>query len=142
MRHRGGPIPEPKELLDCVSFLLLKGDQFLVEKRRMDKPVDPGAIAIPGGHMDPGESQLDALRRELMEELAITPSGPQFLCTLLHRAEEFQRLHYYLVDHWSGAIENNEAEEILWLSFADLDRLDLAVDRVAIGEYQRIFRNR
>lgn len=142
MRRRGAPIPEPTELLDCVSFLLVQGDQFLVERRRLDKPVDPGAIAIPGGHMDPGESQLDALRRELMEELAITPSNPQFLCTLLHRAAEFQRLHYYLVDHWSGEIENNEAEEILWLSFTGLDRLDLAVDRVAIGEYQRVFRNR
>ncbi len=130
------------EILDCAGFLLVGDGRFLVERRKLDKLVDPGAVAIPGGHLEPGESPLEALHRELYEELGVAAKSPQFICTLLNPSEEFRRLHYYLVDDWSGEIENNEAEEILWLSFDDINRLDLAVDRVAIGEYQRLFMNR
>ena len=45
----------PMELLDCVAFLLVDGERFLVERRREDKVVDPGAVAIPGGHLEPGD---------------------------------------------------------------------------------------
>ena len=130
------------KVLDCVSFLLVDGDRFLAERRKLEKTVDPGAVAIPGGHLEPGESPEDALRRELDEELGLTAKDPCFVCTLLNPSEEFRRLHYYVLRDWSGEIENNEAEELIWLRFDELDRLDLAVDHVAIGEFERIFKSR
>jgi len=144
MRPRGARIRDLRqltmELLDCVSFLLVDGDRFLVERRRMDRVVDPGAIAIPGGHMELRETQEQALARELHEELGLTDGATQFFCTLLNPSEEFRKLFYYAVTDWSGEIENNEAAELIWLTFDDLERLDLAVDHVAIGEYRRVIR--
>jgi 8-oxo-dGTP diphosphatase len=128
------------EVLDCVAFLLVDGDRFLVERRRRDKTVDPGAVAIPGGHLEPGESPVQALHRELAEELGLTTPDPQYFCTLLNPSEELRKLHYYAVHSWSGEIQNNEAEELLWLPLNDLQDLDLAVDQVAIGEYLRVVR--
>jgi 8-oxo-dGTP pyrophosphatase MutT (NUDIX family) len=92
-------------LLDCVAFILIRGDQVLAEKRKLTKAVDPGAIALPGGHVENGESLEEALYRESHEELSIVPCRTKYVCTLLHRAEEFQRIHYFVVEAWEGNIE-------------------------------------
>jgi mutator protein MutT len=125
--------------VDCVSFLLVDGDRFLAERRRPDRDVDPGAVAIPGGHLEQGETTLEALHREVREELGLAAGQARFICTLLHPSQELRRLHYFAVSDWSGEIENNEAEALLWLSFHEARRLDLPVDHVAIGEYQRLY---
>jgi 8-oxo-dGTP diphosphatase len=125
-------------MLECVSFLLVHENRFLVERRRLDKAGDPGAVAIPGGHLEAGEGPIDALHRELDEELGVTAGRAEFFCTLLHRSDAVRKLHYYAVPDWSGEIQNNEAEAVFWLTFAQADQLDLTVDRTAIGEYLRV----
>ena len=42
------------EPLDCVAFMLISGNCILVEKRSAKKHLFPGALAIPGGHIDEG----------------------------------------------------------------------------------------
>jgi 8-oxo-dGTP pyrophosphatase MutT (NUDIX family) len=128
------------EMLDCVAFLLVEGDTFLAERRSMSKTLYPGAVAIPGGHLEDGESIEEALDRELDEELEIRCRSPRYVCTLLDRSIELRRLHYYAVEAWAGEIGNNEAEEVTWIRFDDLDALTLEADRVAVREYLRHYR--
>ena len=130
------------DLVDCACFLLVDGGRFLAERRRPDREVDPGVVSIPGGRLEAGESPLHALHREVREELGVTAGEAQFLCTLLHPSQELRRLHYFLVRDWRGGIETNEAEALLWLRFDQVDQLDLPVDRIALGEYRRIFQTR
>jgi 8-oxo-dGTP pyrophosphatase MutT (NUDIX family) len=77
-------------------------------------------VAIPGGHIDPGERPGQALIREAREELGI--------------------LHYYAVRSWEGDIVPEEAEGVLWLPLDAVQRLDFDVDRTAVNEYQRLTR--
>ena len=87
--------------------------------------------------MEDGEQPEDALQRELREELGVTASRVAYVCTLLHRAEEVRKIHYFAVENWEGEILNHEAEALLWLSFDELDTFDLVIDRVAVREYLR-----
>src|SRR5215510_12574722 len=127
-----------QELHECIAFLLIQNHQVLAEKRRQTKQVVPGALALPGGHIEAGESPEEALRREIREELDIVPTSIAYVCTLLHHAQEFRRLHYFVVDNWQGEISNREAETLLWIPLNQARRFDLEVDRVAISEYTRI----
>jgi mutator protein MutT len=124
-------------LLDCIAFMLIKNQRVLAEKRKLTKKVVPGALALPGGHMEAGEAPEDALCRELREELDILPTSMTYVCTLLHRAQEFRKLHYFVVEDWQGEISNREAEALLWIPLDQVHTFDLDVDRVAISEYLR-----
>lgn len=129
-------------MMDCVSFMLFRDGQVLVEKRKSTKTVAPGAIALPGGHFELGEQAEEAAKRELHEELDVVPETLAYVCTLLHKSEEFRRVNYFVVEGWQGEVSNHEAELLLWIDLRDLDRLDLDVDRIAIGEYLRVYKPR
>ena len=99
----------------------------------------PGALAIPGGHIEAGERPEEAVWREMREELGVIPHEVRYVCTLLHRSEEFRRLHYFAVTRWEGTITNHEAASVLWLPLTAPESLDLDVDRIAIAEFLRVY---
>jgi 8-oxo-dGTP diphosphatase len=125
--------------IECVAFMLLQGNHVLAEKRKRTKHVMPGAVALPGGHLEAGEQPDEALRRELEEELGIVPVDVVYVCTLLHRSQEFRKLYYFAVTRWQGEMQPHEAEAVLWIPLHALSRLDLDVDRMAVAEYVRVY---
>lgn len=129
----------PQVFAPCVSFILLRDGQVLLEKRRADKAIDPGLVMIPGGHMEEGESQQQTLVRELVEELAVEPRNARYVCSLLHPTDELQLLHYYLVTEWLGDIQALEAETVFWHPLNELHRLDISPDHIAIAEALRLY---
>ncbi len=124
---------------EAVAFMLIRDGKVMVERRRRDKAKDPGILAIPGGHLEPGETPEDALRREAKEETTIELGAPRFVCTLLHPCPHLLKLHYYAVTDWRGEIEALEAESLHWLALDDVAQLDLPVCRTAVREYQRLY---
>jgi 8-oxo-dGTP diphosphatase len=136
--RRSGSWGDGSPPLDCVVFMLVRNGQVLAEKRKSTRRLAPGAIALPGGHVDPGESLETALLRELDEELGVVAERVAYVCTLLHRAEEFRKLHYFAVESWRGEILNQEAEALLWVPLNEPTVLEIDVDRTAVGEYLRL----
>ena len=132
---------EGAQPLDCVVFMLVRNGHVLAEKRKATRRLAPGAIALPGGHVDSGESLETALLRELDEELGVVAERVAYVCTLLHRAEEFRKLHYFAVESWRGEILNREAEALLWVPLSEPTVLEIDVDRTAVGEYLRLSRS-
>nr|WP_321273930.1 NUDIX domain-containing protein [uncultured Vibrio sp.] len=122
---------------ECVSFILVKNSQILLETRAKDKDTDPGAIAIPGGHMEPGEDQTQTLFRELKEELNVTPQSFLYLCSLYHPTIELQLIHYYIVTEWEGGLECYEADSIDWYTPNNAP-VGTEVDRIALQELERL----
>ena len=126
-------------LVECIAFMLIQDGQVLAEKRKPTKRVVPGAIALPGGHIEAQESLEEALYREMQEEVGIVPIETAYVCTLLHRSQEFRKLHYFAVTHWEGAIIPQEAAFVLWIPLNALEPVDLDVDRIAVQEYRRVY---
>jgi 8-oxo-dGTP diphosphatase len=124
---------------ECIAFLLIKGNTVLAEKRKRTKQVMPGAIALPGGHLEEGEAPEATLLREVREELGIVIRDRYYVCMLLHRSQELRKLHYFAVHQWEGEITNHEADALLWVPFDEVETFDLDVDRVALSEYLRVY---
>ena len=55
----------PSELVSSVRALVFRGDNILLMRNR------GGIHILPGGRIEPGETQLDALRREILEEAGV-----------------------------------------------------------------------
>jgi 8-oxo-dGTP pyrophosphatase MutT (NUDIX family) len=69
------PSPGPLVPLDAVAAILVTPDDRFLLQQRDDLPHIwyPGAWALFGGGIDPGETEDAALRRELREEIAFEP---------------------------------------------------------------------
>jgi 8-oxo-dGTP diphosphatase len=49
----------------------LAGDKFLIVKRSKDEIAFPGKWVFPGGKLETGQSVMDTLKREVLEEVGI-----------------------------------------------------------------------
>ena len=126
------------EPVNVVVGIIVKGNKFLVERRRMDKKIDPGIICLPAGHVDPDEKLDDALKREMMEELGITIKDWTFVCKNYYVASNGEKQHAYCykITEYEGELQNNEAEEIFWEE--DLNNMTLDIDKETIRKMQQL----
>ena len=58
-------------MIEVVVGALVRDGRVLLGHRRADKRAYPDVWELPGGVMEAGESELDALARELREELGV-----------------------------------------------------------------------
>ena len=88
---------------DCVGALLVRDGRVLLGLRAPDAAWLAGAWDIFGGHVEPGETAEDALRRELREELGIDAGALEPLGTIAGERPEPWRLQVYRVRAWAGS---------------------------------------
>lgn len=127
-------IPE----VDTVSFMVVCEGRLLVERRSLNARVAPGVVAIPGGHVHEGENLVDAVQRELKEETGLNCDSLTLITKKFHPAsQENQTVHYYMCNNWVGELECNEADELFWISFEELDILEYEIEREAVAELSK-----
>ena len=117
-----------------AAALLVRDGRVLLCLRSATRAYYPGVWDLPGGHIEPGESDDAALRRELREELGITlPDipGPPF-ARITDTASGFD-LKLWVIRAWRGTPENlapGEHDRIGWFSADEARALKLA-----LGDY-------
>jgi 8-oxo-dGTP diphosphatase len=63
--------PQPKrERVPCVGAVIARDDGRLLLIQRGNEP-GRGLWSLPGGHVEPGESEVDAVAREVLEETGL-----------------------------------------------------------------------
>ncbi len=56
---------------NAAKAFIVQDNKLLVLKRRPNDAHKPGAWDVPGGRLEPGESPLEGLKREAMEEASL-----------------------------------------------------------------------
>jgi 8-oxo-dGTP pyrophosphatase MutT (NUDIX family) len=87
------------EAVCVVVGIVIRGNKFLVERRRGDEEVNPDIVYLPVGHVKPNESLEDALKREMMEELGIQVNETKFVCKNFYVASNGERACLLLSYH-------------------------------------------
>lgn len=90
-------------MVEVVVGALVREGRVLLVHRRPDKRAYPDIWDLPGGVIEDGESELDALARELHEELGVqvTTGTASHLCQLTAGvAEQPTQLSAWLVRDW------------------------------------------
>ena len=106
--------------------------------RAAHKAVAPDAWDLIGGHVEPGETPLEALRREVFEEIGVEVEAVMALRSLPFDHEGAPgQLHLFHVTAWRGTpiIANDEHVDLRWFSSVDLD----AVTNLAFEAYRPVF---
>lgn len=118
--------------LVVVIGLVERDDKFLLVRR-----FDPTHANwhhrwnLPGGKIDPGETPLDALHREIFEETQLTIHSPIFLGVHTHHWETAKGIQqtFLLVYHCQAnpgdVILSEENDAFIW---EDLDKIPLIPD--------------
>ena len=113
-----------------VTGALVRGDQVLLVHRSPGRRWYPDVWDLPGGHVDGGEDELTALRRELREELGVHATGidPTPVVRISDPTSDLE-LGLWVVRAWSGDPTNacpDEHDEIRWVGAHQLPGLELA----------------
>ena len=115
-----------------VAGALLRDGRVLLAHRSPGRRWYPDVWALPGGHVEPGETERQALVRELGEELGVDVLDCAPVAELTAGdGEDSLRLTVHRVDRWTGEPVNAtpaEHDELRWCGPGDLDRLVLAHD--------------
>jgi mutator protein MutT len=125
--------------LRVVAAVVRRGDTILVT-RRPDKPGRPGQWEFPGGKVEPGESEPDALRREISEELGTGLSVGPLLLRHVHAYPDLEvELAFYAARLPDGAAPRPlGVADIAWAPADGLAAYDfLEADRAVLGELAR-----
>jgi mutator protein MutT len=111
--------------LDVVAALIWRDDRVLVCQRQANGAF-PLKWEFPGGKVEAGESELEALRRELREELGIVVRQCRKIFAHCHVYPSGMkvRLKFFYVKSYEGEVRNLAFEEISWVEVSNLPRLD------------------
>lgn len=112
--------------LAVVTVVTDEQGRLLVEDRR-----DPewGGLYFPGGHVEPGESFVEAAVRETREETGLTIEHP-VLCGIKQFPIEGGRyLVLYFRTEWaSGTLQSSQEGPVFWCAPSELKNYRLAED--------------
>jgi len=120
--------------IDVVAALIEREGKLLLA-RRDDSSDQAGLWEFPGGKVETGESQPEALARELQEEMGITATVEYFVATSeIQQPARRIRLHGWRVSGFTGNITLHCHSDFCWVSPADVLSFDLAPADVPLIE--------
>ena len=126
-----------------VLCLVTDGDRVLLQNRIKD---DWRGYALPGGHVEPGESFVDAVKREMREETGLEIQNPRLVGVKQFPIEGGRYVVFlFRADEYTGALVSSDEGRMEWVersrlaeleTVADLELLLKVMESPALSEFQ------
>lgn len=106
--------------------LVRRGNEILLQNRVKR---DWAGYTLPGGHVEPGESFVDACIREMREETGLTVLHPR-LCGVKQFPSNGARYIVFLfkTDEFDGELHSSEEGKMEWVSLDELEEYSTVSD--------------
>jgi len=122
----GGPDDGP--VVAAVSAVVTDAAGRYLLVRRSHEP-EAGRWALPGGRVEPGETLVDAVIREVLEETCLTVRPGREVGVVRRAAPggATYEIHCFIAEHLGGeAVAGSDASSLRWVAPRDLPALDTA----------------
>ena len=119
-------------LKSAVHIIIIQNNKLLIQKRKGTK-LWPNYYALPAGHIDEGENQLDALVREAREELGIHLDPKKIINSYVVFRRNYFEIdgkplepyidYYFEIEQFEGIpkiMEKDKCEELIWVDIHNL----------------------
>ena len=115
-----------------VLCMIHNDDSYLLQDR---VKTDWKGYTLPGGHIEPGESIVDAVVREMKEETGLTIKSPR-LCGVKQFPIEGGRYIVFLfeTDQFDGKLVDSDEGKMHWVKKTELSNVNLVDDFDALIE--------
>lgn len=109
----------PIELTNMCMLRRADG-RVLVQNRR-----DPnwGGLTFPGGHVEPGESLVDSVVREMQEETGLTVHNPRLVGTKSWMQKDGSGRYLvllYTATEYEGELHSSEEGDVRWMTIDEM----------------------
>ena len=109
-----------------VLCLIEDGSRILLQNRVKK---DWRGYALPGGHVEPGESFVDAVIREMKEETGLTVIGPRLVGIKQFPIENGRYVVLlFKAVQWSGNLISSDEGQMEWIEYDRLPEIHTVDD--------------
>lgn len=126
--------------VEVVAAIIVKDSKVLVCKRPSNKPLNPLMWEFPGGKIEEGETKIEALKREIKEELSLDIEVLDHLKDCYHEYSNFTiNLYTYICKPLSD-IKLTEHIDSKYLTIDELKDFDLCgSDKLVVPDIIKYF---
>lgn len=123
----------------CEVFIINNQGLLLLGKRK--NCYGQGTWALPGGHLEYGETLLDCAQRELKEELGIEQAPLQLVAITDDINEERHYLHAsFVLKEYAGPVMLMEPDKCYEWNYFSMDKLPLEIFEPHVKIFQTFFK--
>jgi len=122
-----------------VHLFFFRENQILL-LRRFNTGFRDGEYSIPAGHLDGGETVMDAAVREAQEEVGVKIEADDLVfSSVIHRLEDDERVDFFVRVHkWQGEpfnAEPDKCDDLRWMDINKLPANTVPYVRQALGNH-------
>jgi 8-oxo-dGTP diphosphatase len=125
-------------VIPAINVAFVNGSDILLSRRK-NTGWEDGKLCLPGGHVEPGETPVSAIVREISEELGVDIKSEdlEFLCFAARYApsKEYYSVEFIVRDK-AYVVRNSETEKCSELIWVNLDNLPIDV----IDDFRQIIK--
>lgn len=123
-------------MINVVAALIEKENKILIAKRKTGDPNVFGKWEFPGGKVEVGETEEQAIEREILEEFEMKIKAVKFVTNnICEYPNKTVNLKLYECKYLSGEFHLHDHSEYKWVLKEDLLNYDLAQADIPLAQY-------